>query len=684
MKRSAGLIGIALLSGALGLPTAGQSVPQSGSATGPSAIVHTPPTRFASGEKLRITAGAPQKTTSMILYFRTPGIADFQARPMVKSGPAEYVFEFDTAILAAAQFEYFLEAEGPEGKTVLPAGAPGRPFAVAATGGEAPPAIPENIPSPQAEESKFPFHSNGSLQHSFASGATAAGTGPAPTAGSSSSPASSTSGFASGPPSAAPGGQNGNIQIAFGSQAASGLGTMINANASLTDTPIPGANHVDLSSMNVAVSLDGHVLRAGDLNINESEFSAFGFGRRGVEYAFDNRKLYLHAFDVTTQQLLGFKGLGIPRSGSSLMGAAAGFSLFQETFTLRAIALTGKDDPALAANLAGSQTLQSRKGNVLALTQETKFFGNSLDLKAEFAHSSYDRNLQDEAGAQAGNAWSAGGTLNLGPLTLGTIYRSIGLNYNSIGLQYMVNDRSGWDANALFSLGTLSVQGQFTLQHDNIDADPDRLTTKARAAGLSLNWAASQVIGFSAGYRLTGQTTYQGGLETEGQDTTTREFSGGINMNLSPSVMLNLALTGSVLRSPTNPAGDTTGLTLNVGGSIRAGEWLIFMPTLGLTRSKTDLSGEVNTTLSAMVSGEVFLLPRILSLLATGSFNRMEMSVLSLTRSLDVVGGINFYLGQLIHVNSLLLTVRGSYRRNDMSGMRTNDSRILAQTDFAF
>jgi hypothetical protein len=35
-------------------------------------------------------------------------------------------------------------------------------------------------------------------------------------------------------------------------------------------------------------------------------------------------------------------------------------------------------------------------------------------------------------------------------------------------------------------------------------------------------------------------------------------------------------------------------------------------------------------------------------------------------------------------VNNLLLTVRGGYRRNDMSGIRTNDSRILAQTDFAF
>jgi hypothetical protein len=672
MKRARFLGGIILLLGGAWAAGAAPAEPRNGWMPVSSGLTHTPLTGYAAGEKLRLTASAPSGTAWVTLYFRTPGVTAYQARPMVKGEGTDYAFELDTSVLTAPQFEYYIEAETNGIKSVVPDGAPGRAITISASGGEIVPALPQNLPTPQAEESRFPLHANGSLQHNVSLAAAEAAAEPAASAVSTGSPM--------GPPT----GQNGNIQLSFGAQPASGFGTMITANTSLTDTPLPGAGHVDLTNMNVAVSLDGHVLRAGDLNINESEFSAFGFGRRGVEYAFNNRKLYLHAFDVTTQQLMGFKGMGIPRSGSSLMGAAAGFSLFQEAFTLRAIALTGKDDPALAANVAGSQSLQSRRGNVLALTQETKLFGNALDLKAEFAHSSYDPDLNDESGARADNAWSAGGTLNLGALTLGTIYRSIGRNYNSIGLQFMANDRRGWDSNFLLGLGALSLQGQFTVQHDNIDADPARLTTKARGASLSLNLAASQVIGLSVGYRLTGQTTYQGALETEGQDMATNEVSAGINLTLSPSASLNLALTSSALRSPANPAGDTTGLTLNIGGSFRAGEWLVFMPTFGLTRSETDLSGEVNTTLSAMVSGELFLFPKVLSLLATGSFNRMEMSVLSLTKTMDVVGGINFYLGQLIHVNNLLLTVRGSYRTNEMSGTRINDSRILAQTDFAF
>ena len=382
MKRSTGIIGLMILL-AWGLPPLRSESKQIPAAP---VIVHTPPAAYQGGEKIRLTAVPPQETEAMTFFYRTPGVTEFQARPMAKSQPGEFAIEFDTAALAAPQFEYYLEAEAKGVKTLLPAGAPTKTFPVAAAGGDAPPAVPQNLPSPQAEESRFPLHSNGSLQHSFSSAAAAPAPVPETTTDASASPTSSLSGFASPAPPPPPTSQNGNIQLAFGSQPASGFGTMINANSSLTDTPLPGAQRVDLTSMNIAVSLDGHVLRAGDLNVNESEFSAF-----------DNHKIYLHAFDVTTQQLMGFKGFGIPRSGSSLMGAAAGFTLFQDRFTLRAVALTGKDDPSLAANVAGSQILQSRQGNVLALTQETKLFGSALDLKAEFAHSSYDQDLADGA-----------------------------------------------------------------------------------------------------------------------------------------------------------------------------------------------------------------------------------------------------------------------------------------------
>jgi hypothetical protein len=673
-----------VLIGNLGIPsllTAGQVGPPGGPPAASPAFIHTPPTTYQAGEKLRLTAMAGPRATSLALYYRTPGLTDFQARPMVREAGASYVFELDTAILAAAQFEYYLQAETVTGPVRLPDGAPARTYTVASSGGETPPAIPQDLPTPQAEESRFPLHANGSLQHSFSPGAAAA---PATSAVDPlADPEAALSGFSAPPPATPPPSQNGNIQIAFGSQSPTGFGLQVNANTSLTDNPLPGAGRVDLTSMNVSVSLNGHVLRAGDLNLNESEFSAYGLGRRGIEYAYDNRKLYFHAFDVTTQQLMSFKGFGVPKSGSSLMGAAAGFSLFQENFTLRAIALSGKDDPSLAANVVGSPFLQSREGLLLALTQETKLFAGAVDLKAEYARSSYDADLNDGLGRQPDQAWSAGGTVRLGSLTLGTVYRSVGRNFNSIGLQYVANDRSGWDSSLFFSLGPINLQGQFVLQRDNIGDDPARPTTKSNGGLLNLSLNVSSALSLTLGGRLSGQSTTFEGL-AGGQDTATNEGSAGVNLTISPAFMLNFAATFSDLRSRSAPESDSTGLTLNVGGSIRAGEWLTLMPTVGLTRYKTRLSGELNTTMSAMLTGEVFLFPRVLSLLMSGAFNRMEMSVFSLSNALDVMGGINFYLGQLIHVNNLLLTVRGSYRRNEMSGLRTTESRILAQTDFAF
>ena len=173
MRQAALFFGLVLLFTIPGLPAAGQSVPQNAAPAAAPVIVHTPPASYKAGEKLHLTAVPPQDASSMTFYYRTAGAADFQARPMAKSAPGEYAFEFETAVLAAPQFEYYLEAEIKGDRIRLPAGAPAQTFAVAAAGGDAPPAVPQNLPSPQAEESKFPLHSNGSLQHSFSPAAAA-------------------------------------------------------------------------------------------------------------------------------------------------------------------------------------------------------------------------------------------------------------------------------------------------------------------------------------------------------------------------------------------------------------------------------------------------------------------------------------------------------------------------------
>jgi hypothetical protein len=436
--------------------------------------------------------------------------------------------------------------------------------------------------------------------------------------------------------------------------------------------------------MNVAVTAGHHALRMGDVNINESEFTSFGFGRRGIEYAFDNNKIYLHAFDVNTRELSGFRGFGLPASGTNILGAAAGMKFFEEALAFRAVYVGGTDDPSRAANAVSSPYFQSREGRVLAVLQEVRLFKNSLSFKAELARSDYDGDRNDETGSLSDNAWNVGGNLAIGGLSIGAIYRHIGRDFNSIGLPFMANDRRGLETNLMFSMGKIGLQGQFALQQDNVRGDPQKYTTEAANGQLGLNLALSSKMSFTAGYRLNSQKTRLGGEDAGLQDTRTDEINGTVNLMLSGASNIMIGLTDSRLSSRTNPSADTDGLTLNLGGSFQIGEQLMLAPTFGLSRTKNRLTGDLQTTINAFASAEAFFLPKILSLTAVGSFNRMEMAALSVSKAFDVTGGLNFYLGRLVGLNNLLLTLKAQHRSNVLSGQTLRETRILTQADLSF
>jgi len=60
------------------------------------------------------------------------------------------------------------------------------------------------------------------------------------------------------------------------------------------------------------------------------------------------------------------------------------------------------------------------------------------------------------------------------------------------------------------------------------------------------------------------------------------------------------------------------------------------------------------------------------------------MAVLSVSKALDVTGGLNFYLGRLVGLNNLLLTLKAQHRSNVLSGQTLRETRILTQADLSF
>jgi len=154
---------IAGLALCVGLALAGlsaQAVPPDGLR-----IDHSAVASFRHGEKVTISALAPG-ALRMRFFFRGPGVAEFQVRPMAESGGGEFTYALDTQEIAGASFEYYLEAGIKDKTAVLPAGAPAEFLAASAEEGEAIPLVPEDLPPPEAPRAKaaFPVDLTGTVQ----------------------------------------------------------------------------------------------------------------------------------------------------------------------------------------------------------------------------------------------------------------------------------------------------------------------------------------------------------------------------------------------------------------------------------------------------------------------------------------------------------------------------------------
>ena len=647
-------LGVSLPSGAAGSVPSSRPQAEFG-------LEHTPIVQFDPGQKLVFKATVRGQAEWVTLYYRPAGVSTFQARPMARAEPsAPYMYEFDPAILTGRAFEYYLEAEQGGRRVTIPDRAPEELIRSQAAGGEAAPPLPESLPAPEAELTHFAFaaHANGTFESSFAEMNSAAGAVD-PTA-------------------------NGNFRVTVETRDNRGLGLTTDANFALSNMPPSGGEKIDLSNMMITLAKVGHAFRAGDLLINESEYTTTGFNRRGVEYAFESPTFTLHAFDVNSQLLRGFKGVGVPPVANNVFGASAGIKLLQEAILLKAVFLTGTDDPSQAGNLGVSSSFQARKGNVVSVIGETRLFKNAFNLRGEFALSNYDSDVNDEGPRAADQAYSLGAGLAFGGLNVTGVYRFVGRSFNSIGLQYLANDRKGFDAGLQFAMGRFSLQAQFNGQENNVEDDPAQLTTRGLTGNAMASLALVQAVTLTAGYRILDQKSYQSGLETAIQDTATNEGTAGLVLNVSTVFSLNASGTVSRLRSRSYPSGDTDGLTVNVGTMVRLGEMFNLAPTLGLSRTKTVESGDVNTTLSGFLTGEIFVIRKVLSLQFAGSYNRMTATVMAASRSFEVLGGVNFYLGQLLKIGQFLVAAKGQLRETEMNGMKVRMTRVLAQANLAF
>ncbi|MHB8094919.1 MAG: hypothetical protein ACYDH0_08245 [Candidatus Aminicenantales bacterium] len=623
-------------------------------------IDHSAVAAFRHGEKVTIsarTAGARW----MRFFFRGPGVSEFQVRPMAEAGAGQFAYALDTGEIAGAAFEYYLEAGTNDKTAVLPAGAPAEFLAASAEEGEAIPVVPEDLPPPEAPKAKaaFPVDLTGTVQAALLEegGSTPARDIPA----------------------------SGNMRLAA-NYAKGDFGLMLDGNFNYSNIPVPGEREFDLSNLAFSVTRKKHALRAGDLNITESEFTIQGLGRRGLEYAYGGERSSVHVFDVSSQQPRGFDGFGPPKSSLGILGGSLGWRLLGNAVSLKAVYLSGKDDPRRGVNVAQDYFLAAgRKGSVMALVEETSLFGDRLTIGGEFARSDYDGDIRDGGGSRADNAWRIAGAFRSGLLQVGAAYRHIGNAFNSIGHAYFANDRRGLEANLGLTKGRFQLAGTFLSVRDNVEGEADRDTTENLAGNLNALWSVSDKLSFNAGYQRSRQNTFRDlGTPLFPQDSLTDQLSGAFQWTVSPSASLQLQVARTSLSSASTPQADNSGLAVNWGGAFRAGNRFSIAPTLGFQRGRNVSSGEIQRTFTSFMTAEATILPEWLSTSFQGGYSRTDGGTAGIGETLQFSGWVNLQLKKLIRIGNAVLSIRGNHGRTKLTGFSSNVSSILAQCDFSF
>ncbi len=625
-------------------------------------ILHSPIADFEHGRVIEFRAGSATDIDRLRLYFRYEGITEFQVRSFEREEGQSFLFLFDTSQLPGLEFEYYLEAQKEDRVICLPENAPADVFRVIGESVEPLPDIPEEFPAVEEEAAKsrfrFPVSITGSIETRLHD------------------------------PQANPDDTktraNGNIRV-FTTYNKNDLGVNFDSNFSYTNTPYEGSKNMDLSNMVLSITKGSHTLTAGDININESEYTVSGLGRRGMEYSFNNQKAYFHVFNVNTQQPVGFQGFGFPKNQIRIFGGAVGYKFFNNAISLKAVYLTGKDDPGLGGNVGFDSFTQARKGNVIAVVEEIMLFQNKLVLSGELARSEYDGDLNDGQDALADNAWRLGGNVAAGILSFGGNYRHIGKDFNPIGYQYFTNDKKGYDTNLGLTLGRLTLNGTYAFTRDNVKSDPAEATTNNNNLNSSLMWMISDKVSFNFGYSRNKQnTSVLQGLIPFSQDSLTDQFMGSFSMMLTRAANISLSVTNSGMSSKNNPQMDNLNLTVNMGGSLRAGEFLSILPSFSYSEMTNKFTDEITRTYNTFFNAELYFIQQVLSLSFNGSYTKSEGGPMANSNTFNIMGNLNLNLQKIIKVGNITLSLRGNYNRMQMATITNEIFTLMLQTDFSF
>lgn len=305
---------------------------------------------------------------------------------------------------------------------------------------------------------------------------------------------------------------------------------------------------------------DNLMLKAsiGDVQVNETQYTAYGLARKGGVFSFQYDTVQLSAFSVQSQQFYGLKGIGIEGSlDNHIIGASGGIALFDRKMELKAVYVTG-GEPGSSYGI--STSAGSKRGDVFGFLLTSDFFGNKLKTEFETGFSRYDPDTSDEFRSKSDNAYRLKLSGNLGTYNYEALYEYIGRDYGVVGNQMIQKDKQGVSMRNGLNLGAHNINLMVSRYNDNVKGDDlfPRIVNYQGNLDYSFNGIPNLPMGINYQKSVQDSTREPAGAYKLSMYTDT--VSGRINHTID-KLNLGFQTSYSMMNDKTSSNNDTTTVT---------------------------------------------------------------------------------------------------------------------------
>jgi hypothetical protein len=432
---------------------------------------------------------------------------------------------------------------------------------------------------------------------------------------------------------------------------------------------------INLSSMMVRFKKGDMQLEAGDVAVNQTEFSTSYLNRRGLHFEYTGKSLYMNSFYTNSQQKTGSDGYGIPAAGAGIFGAVAGLNI-KDFMKIRGMFMTGRDN--LDSKTISSNENPYRAGDVFSLWGELGVLKNRMQFMGEISSSNYGSAQKDEdLQKESDTAWKAGIKYNQGILSFHADYEEIGNHFNSIANLFLQNDREGLSTNLGLNIKTFSWNISYIDKKNYVHSLVQDMLRQKRA-GTNFIWGLGKHFRIGADLsRDNLDYDSSTGLQTSSSDMKTNTYSASFGYIAGlTAVNINVGQTESV--------NFTSNVNASLALSLRFGKFMSLNPTLSYQENETLCDGSKSTIYNLYLNSEITFIPEYLTLTISTSYMNNE-SASNTSSTWSAGANLNFFAAKIFK-NKIRpsLSLKSMFQGAKYGDTKTDSAIFHLQADIAF